>query len=153
MFERLPTVAEAPASADAAGGVLTTASLTALLGALDRPDRTAGDDQRIDQIRLLEQVKAAAAAAQAVLTADFAGSQRAQQRAAGVPARDLGRGIAAQVALARSDSPARGSRHLGLAQALVHEMPATLAALRAGQTSEWRATLMVRETACLSVED
>ncbi|MGH8971487.1 MAG: hypothetical protein ACRDV1_16225, partial [Actinomycetes bacterium] len=86
MFERSPTAAEAPDAADAAGGVLTTASLTGLLGALDRPDRTAGDDQRIDQIRLLEQIKAAAAATQAVLTADFATSQRARQRAAGVPA-------------------------------------------------------------------
>jgi hypothetical protein len=36
---------------------------------------------------------------------------------------------------------------------LVHEMPHTLAALTEGRLSEWRATLLVRETACLSRED
>jgi hypothetical protein len=55
--------------------------------------------------------------------------------------------------LARRDSPARGGRHLGFAQALVHEMPHTLAALESGVLSEWRATLIVRESACLDVED
>ena len=57
------------------------------------------------------------------------------------------------MALARRESPHRGSRLVGLAQALVHEMPATMAALRAGEISEWRATLVARETACLTRED
>jgi hypothetical protein len=61
--------------------------------------------------------------------------------------------VATEVALARRDSPARGSRHLGFAKALVHEMPHTLAALEHGVLSEWRATLIVRESACLDVED
>ena len=47
----------------------------------------------------------------------------------------------------------RGGRHLGFAKALVHEMPHTLAALECGALSEWRATLIVRESACLDVED
>lgn len=34
-----------------------------------------------------------------------------------------------------------------------HEMPHTLAALECGVLSEWRATLIVRESACLDVED
>ena len=55
--------------------------------------------------------------------------------------------------LARRDSPFRGGRYLGLAQALTSELPATLAALRAGDTSEWRATLVARETACLDPAD
>jgi hypothetical protein len=70
-----------------------------------------------------------------------------------MPAARRGRGVAAEVALARRDSPARGSRHLGFAKALVHEMPHTLAALEAGALSEWRATIVVRESACLDVED
>jgi hypothetical protein len=70
-----------------------------------------------------------------------------------VAARDLGKGVAAQVALARRESPHRGSRLVGLAQALVHEMPATMAALSAGEISEWRATIVARETACLTRED
>ncbi|MFI7587508.1 HNH endonuclease [Spongisporangium articulatum] len=36
---------------------------------------------------------------------------------------------------------------------LVEEMPCTLAALRAGETNEWRATIAVRETALLSREN
>jgi hypothetical protein len=42
---------------------------------------------------------------------------------------------------------------MGFAKALVYEMPHTLAALEGGALSEWRATLIVRESACLTVED
>ena len=66
---------------------------------------------------------------------------------------NCGKGVGAQIALARRESPARGSRLLGLAKALVTEMPRTLAALNAGELNEWRATLLVRETACLSAAD
>jgi hypothetical protein len=120
---------------------------------LARPSRSSSDADRIEAIRGLEELKSAAAAAQAVLTADFAASQRQDQRAKGMPADQVGRGVGAQVALARRESPHRGSRLLGLAEALVHEMPATLVALKAGEISEWRATLVARETACLSKED
>jgi hypothetical protein len=70
-----------------------------------------------------------------------------------MPARHRGKGVAAQVALARRESAARGSRHVGLAEAMVHEMPHTMAHLEAGRVSEWRATIACRETACLSRED
>ena len=60
--------------------------------------------------------------------------------------------MSSEVALARRDAPVRGNQHLGFANALVHEMPHTLAALEGGHLSEWRATLMVRESACLSVD-
>lgn len=101
----------------------------------------------------MERLKSAAAAAQARITVAFKQSQIDKQRAQGVPVEQLGRGVGAQVALARRDSPYRASRLVGLAEALVHEMPNTLAALTRGDISEWRATLMVRETACLSSED
>jgi hypothetical protein len=39
-----------------------------------------------------------------------------------------------------------------LARSLVHEMPGVLAVLERGEASEWRATLIARETAHLSVE-
>ena len=42
---------------------------------------------------------------------------------------------------------------MSVAKALVHDMPHTLAALDCGALSKWRATLIVRETAALSVED
>ncbi|BCI51063.1 hypothetical protein NIIDNTM18_03410 [Mycolicibacterium litorale] len=69
------------------------------------------------------------------------------------PADKRARGLASEVALARRDSPNKGGRHLGFARALVYEMPHTLAALECGALSEWRATLIVRESACLSVGD
>ena len=80
-------------------------------------------------------------------------ARRSAEASAGVPVARRGRGVATEVALARRDSPTRGGRHLGLAKALVHEMPHTLAALEDGVLSEWRATLVVRESSCLDVED
>jgi hypothetical protein len=133
-------------------GTLRTETLGSWVRDLARLDRCVGDAERIDQIRALEELKAAAAAAQALVTADFAASQRAEQVVAGVPASRVGPGIAAQVALARRESPSRGSRHLGLAEALVNELPATMAALQGGEISEWRATIVARETACLDAQ-
>ena len=101
----------------------------------------------------LEAVKSAAAAEQAELAVQFEQARREREIAAGIPASRRGRGIAGEIALARKDSPNRGGRHLGFAKALVLEMPHTLAALKANALSEWRATLIVRESACLSVED
>jgi hypothetical protein len=133
--------------------VMDSRSLAAFVEGLRRLDAGVDDVERVEQLRVLEELKAAAAAAQARVTVAFEASQRAAQDAAGLPARDLGKGIGAQVALARRESPAKGSRFVGLAQALVQEMPHTLAALERGETSEWRATLLVRETACLTRED
>jgi hypothetical protein len=124
--------------------------LRELLERLGGEDRTASDAERIDLITALESLKGAAAAAQARLTVVFDASQRSEQAAQGVPARKQGLGIAGQIALARRESPNKGARHLGLAKALVGEMPHTLRALAAGRISEWRATILVRETAVLS---
>ena len=114
------------------------------------PDSTE-EELRI-QVERLERMKSAAAAAQARATALWRSKRRAAETAIGVPATKRGRGLACEVALARHDSPVRGGTHLGLASALVEEMPHTLAALECGALSEWRATLIVRESACLSVE-
>ena len=115
----------------------------------------AGSDESamVAAIAALERVKSAAAAGQARLTAALDRARRGAEAAAGVPAGRRGRGVAAEVALARRESPARGGRYLGLATALVGEMPHTLAALEAGALSEWRAMLIVRESACLDRED
>ena len=107
----------------------------------------------IDRIRELEDWKSAASAEQARLAVAFDLLQRREQARLGVPAEKLGAGVGAQIALARRESPARGGRLLGLAKALVTEMPHTLTALETGQLNEWRATLLVRETACLSAAD
>lgn len=116
-------------------------------------DPAADESALVERIASLERLKAAAAAGQARLTAALDAARRAAEAEAGLPAARRGRGVAAEVALARRDSPVRGGRHLGFAKALVYEMPHTLAALEEGVLSEWRATIVVRESACLDVED
>ncbi|MGV0835574.1 DUF222 domain-containing protein [Mycolicibacterium thermoresistibile] len=116
-------------------------------------DPDAGEAELRDCVERFERMKSLAAAAQARATAQWAAKRRAAERSAGVPTAKQGRGLASEVGLARRDSPSRGGQHLGFAQALVHEMPHTLAALACGALSEWRATLIVRESACLDVED
>lgn len=107
----------------------------------------------IEQLRVLEDMKSAISGLQAKIAVAFDQAQRQVQADMGVPASERGRGVAAQIALARRESPSRGSRLLGLARALVTEMPRTMAALDSGQINEWRATLLVKETAWLSAED
>jgi hypothetical protein len=116
-------------------------------------DPMADQSALIERIAELETIKSAAAAGQARAAAALDAARRAAESAAGMPTARRGRGIASEIALARRDSPARGGRHLGFAKALVHEMPHTLRALETGALSEWRATLIVRESACLDVED
>lgn len=137
---------------DSTTAPVTAAELETWVSRLAAMDRDVDDAARIDQVTMLERLKGAAAAAQARVSTDFDASQRESQAAAGVPARKRGAGIGAQIALARRDSPARGGRHLGLAKALVTEMPHTLRVLAGGETTEWRATVLVRETATLSPE-
>jgi hypothetical protein len=116
-------------------------------------DPAADQSALIERIAELERIKSAAAAGQARAAAALDTARREAEAAAGVPAAQRGRGVASEIALARRDAPVRGGRHLGFAKALVHEMPHTLAALECGTLSEWRATLIVRESACLDVED
>ena len=91
------------------------------------------DAERVDLLRGLEELKAAAEALQAELAADV--------------------DDAGQVALARRESPHRGRQHLSLARILRTELPHTRAAFRSGRITEWRASTIARETACLSRED
>ncbi|BBY49769.1 HNH endonuclease [Mycolicibacterium arabiense] len=120
---------------------------------LDFDPATVDEAGLIDRIAQLERLKATAAAAQARLTAALDLKRRTAEADAGIPMRKRGQGLASEVGLARRESPTQGSRHLGFARALIHEMPHTLAALESGVLSEWRATLLVRESACLEVED
>jgi hypothetical protein len=169
-FRLQAAIAELRAAAETAnvGGTELLSTLAPALGVENGPldacavagwvdqlttfQRDVSDAERVDQIRALEQLKAAAAAAQARITVDLDTSVRAAHAAAGKPADQQGRGVAGQIAFARQESPYRGSRHLGLGKILVTEMPHTLTALQHGLISEWRATLLARETACLTRE-
>ncbi|HEX2893441.1 MAG TPA: DUF222 domain-containing protein [Marmoricola sp.] len=108
--------------------------------------------ETLETVRALEELKAAAAAGQARLTAHLYAERARREAAEGVPARKRCAGLGAEVALARRVSPHQGNRHLGVALALTREMPHTLAALTTGRLPEWRATLLVRETAVLTSE-
>ena len=108
--------------------------------------------EAIDGLRLLEELKSAAAAAQARVTSQLYADRARREAAEGVPAAKRCAGLGAEVALARRVSPHQGNTHLGVALALTREMPATLAALCAGRLSEWAATVLVRETAVLTAE-
>jgi hypothetical protein len=110
------------------------------------------DAGRIDLIRALEELVCTATAAQAAHAADLAESVGTDHDDLGIPPARRGQGVASQVALARRESPHRGQRHLGLARVVRSELPHTWAAWRAGRVTEWRATLIARETACLSLE-
>jgi hypothetical protein len=149
--EHLPGDSTPPFSGAPSGHSAPRVSdLIALLGSVPPGDSSG---ELIDQIRGLEDLKSAITGLQARIAVAFDLAQRHEQAAAGVPKAEQGQGVGAQVALARRESPNRGSRLLGFAKAVVTEMPRTLAALESGQLNEWRATLLVKETACLSVED
>lgn len=114
----------------------------------------------LEVISLLEAAKGAAAALQARATVRFVEERDADVEDAvrrGEASRsELSRRRSAtrsEVALARRVSPTQGGRHVDAAAALSSDLPHTMTALTAGEISEWRATIVVRETACLSAED
>lgn len=116
-------------------------------------DPEASEAALVERITVMERVKSAAAADQARATAALDEKRREAEAARGIAAGQRGRGLGAEVGLARHDSPKRRKRHLEVATTLVHDMPHTLAALTAGVLSEWRAALIVAEAAALSTAD
>ena len=117
------------------------------------PLRASTPAELCDLLRDLELMKNAVSAAQARVTVLAEAGLHEAALAAGTPKETADKGISQQLALARRESPHAGSRHVGFAKALVGEMPQVHAALTAGLIGEWTATQIVKETACLSVED
>ena len=138
-----------PLVLDASGIDGWTAALSRALEAASGLD----DGERVDALAALERLGCVVTAAQAHLARELDDSQRAVQAAAGVPPARQGAGVAQQVALARRESPHRGRQHLGLAKVVARELPHTWAAWRTGRITEWKATIVARETACLSLAD
>ncbi|WP_181311912.1 HNH endonuclease [Nocardioides campestrisoli] len=103
------------------------------------------------QVEALEALKAAAAAAQVRVTAAYAARERT--RLARVGARSVEPAVGSQLGLARREAPARGRFLVTAADALVHDLPGTLAALERGELTEERALLVVRETDDLDPDD
>jgi hypothetical protein len=150
-------------------GAERIAALHAWLLATAKPgDNTA----RIDTLRALEEVKAACVAVQAqVLVELHDDALRAAREHAADPSghhdsagrqipvtiksaeRDATASAVQQAARALRLSPSRTRTLLGAARVWHEEMPHTLTALREGRLSEERALLLVKETACLTLED
>ncbi|QMT03864.1 DUF222 domain-containing protein [Gordonia jinghuaiqii] len=106
----------------------------------------------VERLTLLEEIKAACTAAQVRETAKLDELRAADEAGRNIPKGRRGRGLAAEVGLARKVSPQKGSQYLGFSRALAHEMPHTMSALTDGVLTEWRATILVRETAYLTRE-
>ncbi|MBT0566028.1 HNH endonuclease signature motif containing protein [Williamsia sp. CHRR-6] len=128
-------------------------ALQSFLSSLADLPAASDEADAVNRIALLESIKAGCAAAQVVETMRLEELRLQAQTQAGVPTARRGRGLAAEVALARRASGSTGGRHLGFARALMREMPYTRAALAAGVLTEWRATILVRETAHLTRTD
>ena len=112
-----------------------------------------GDAERIDRIAALELLRCASEAAQSETVADFVVSQRQAASERGVPPARRDRGLAQQVGLALRQSPRRGQQQVSLAMILRTELAHTRAAFRSGRIDAFKATLIARETGCLSAED
>ncbi len=118
---------------------------------LDTVDPSCRDRAAVDLIDELESLKNAASAIQARAAVALKKARVAAR--AHQPAATRERGIGAEVALARRESPHRGGVHLGLAVVLCAELPHTLAAMEAGWCSEWRAIQLAQGTASLALAD
>jgi hypothetical protein len=117
------------------------------------------DAERVDQITLLADAKAIFAAAQITPTVDLAASTRRQIIGSGlscdgttITRENARKSIAAQVGLAHKASPTVGSQKAAFAAVLYTEMPHTRELLSTGIITEWRATILVRETGGLTAK-
>ncbi|WP_083706478.1 HNH endonuclease [Arthrobacter sp. QXT-31] len=179
LFTDAPTASGAASGADAAPTPgLGVDDRVGTVKTLLRADLSTDGPGLMDQTTVLEKFKRWATGQQARLAVEFEARQRQEQAgpatvngpaqaASGLAtsstlsAEDLGKkrpkehslGVAEQIALARGESPHRGGRLLGMAKALVIEMPHTLGALDTGLLNEEKAMYVVKETAVLTVED
>lgn len=107
----------------------------------------------IDRIAALERLRGVVAGLQAAEEVAFGERQRAEQLAAGVKARDLGRGVAEQIGYARKIAPTAAAHHLGMATSLMHRSPVAFERLRAGEVSEAQCQILVTRTSHLDEAD
>jgi hypothetical protein len=125
-----------------------------LPGATDTADSVSKEvqSQWVDLLGELEAMKNTAAATQARLAVALEEATKADEARQSIRAERRGRGVPSQVGAAMQSSPHAGGSFLGTARAWITGMPHTFDALRAGMLSQWRATLLVRETSHLSAE-
>src|SRR6476661_3788716 len=116
-------------------------------------DPTVAAAARVDRIAVLEQLRAAVAAAQHTEMVAFARTrvdEQAELVAAGrLDPEALGRGIADEIALAAHISPTQGSRRLTVARTLATDLPQVRGLLASGRISERLAETVVAQTSHL----
>jgi hypothetical protein len=149
-------------NAEVEAGDAVSTELTAMLARLgelaDAPldDPTAPRAAWVDRIAVLEQLRAALAAAQHTAMVAFARIQVEEQAelvAAGrLDPEKLGCGIAEQIALAAHVSSWQGSRRLTIARALAADLPHVRGLLASGRVSERLAETIVAQTTHLDAE-
>lgn len=106
----------------------------------------------VDLLGELEALKNTATAAQAQLAVALEESAKVAEAEQGIRADRRGRAVPNQVGAAIQQSPHAGSAFLSTARVWLTGMPHTFQALRIGILSQWRATLLVRETSHLTAE-
>lgn len=99
------------------GVAVPTVTVQDLIAAVGSIELCANGAGLIGQLSGLQHVKSAVAGLEARIAAAFDVHERRAQAESGVPASEQDQGVAAQIALARGESPSRGSRLLGLAKA------------------------------------
>ncbi|WP_072801898.1 HNH endonuclease [Rhodococcoides yunnanense] len=134
-------------------GIVNSTEIAEFAVALQEIRDDVTNAELIDTISALEDMKSAACAAQAVISAQFESAVREERRQRGTPADRWSKGISAQIALARKESPHRGGHLLGQARILTEDMPHTLNLLRTGHLNEWRTSLIIKEIICLDRDD
>lgn len=148
-------------------GSTPVARLRALVGEL-AAESGAGSSatERLEVLTAAEEVKAALAALQARVTVAFVdardaarevkvsaaapGFEKAQAQRLAARAASSDR---SEVAIARRENPSRGDRHVGMAKALMAELPATMMLLTCGAIAEEVALAVVAGTATLTRTD
>ena len=144
-----------------AGDAVTTELATILARFGELADTAVGDPAVagavwVDRIAVLEQARAALAAAQHTAMVAFARTEVEQQHeliAAGrLDPEKLGRGIGEQIGLAAHVSSWQGSRRLNIASALNKDLPETRTLLASGRISERLAETVVEQTSHLDAE-
>lgn len=115
-------------------------------------DLDATDNDLVASVREVADLINSAHAVQSRMICALDASQRAADDANQIPV-ERRRGVTGRVAHALRESPRNAQIMIGVAQALVREMPHTLTALSAGVLTSYRARVLVAETACLTLAD
>ena len=114
--------------------------------ALGGVDDESSEADLVDQLAVLERLRAAVVAVQAATVVRFARARVERELALDVHPRAVGRGVVEEVGLACRVSPSVAARRLSSARAWWFDLPRTYTALAVGAVSEQTAEAVVSET-------